>query len=163
MPARPTSIALAPEARRQLAADLFNHVWALLETDPRTDRQGERMIDAAHASRFFWEDIGEPVHHARGEWQISRVYATLGRAEPALHHARQCLAICEQHGIGDFDLAYAYEALARACALAGDPDAARRYRTQAHAAAEHVAERDDRTLLLSDLADLGATTIKERD
>ena len=42
------------------------------------------MLHAAHASRFHWGEVGEPVNFARGEWQISRVYAVLGRPEPAI-------------------------------------------------------------------------------
>jgi hypothetical protein len=156
MPARPTSIALEPADRKQLGIDLFNYVWTLLEKDDRTERESERMIDAAHASRFFWEQVGEPANHARGEWQISRAYAAVGRPESALHHARRCLSICEEHGIGDFDLAYAFEALARACAAAGDAEAADRYRKQAHQTAGQVADDEDRELLLSDLADLSS-------
>ena len=112
------------------------------------------MVDAAHASRFFWEQVGEPVNHARGEWQISRVYATVARAEPALYHARRCLEICEKHRIGGFDLAYAYEALARAHDLAGDRDLAVDDARRAYASAEGVTDDEDRELLLSDLASL---------
>src|SRR5437773_7978501 len=54
---------------------------------------------------------------AIGEWQISRVYAALGRPEPSLYHAERCLEICEAHKVGDFPFAYAYEALARAFAI----------------------------------------------
>ena len=154
MPARPPSIAVEPETQRKLGVQLFNYVWTLLEKGDRTEREGERMIDAAHASRFFWEEVGEPANHARGEWQIARAYATVGRAEPALHHARRCLELCEAHGLGDFDLAYAYEAMARAQALIGDADAAARYRKQAYEAVEEVADDEDRELLLSDLATL---------
>jgi DNA-binding transcriptional MerR regulator len=154
VPKRPTSISVEPEIRKKIASDLFNYVWTLLEKEDRSEREDDLMIDAAHASRFFWEEIGEPVNHARGEWQISRVYATLDRAEPALFHARRCLEICEEHGIGDFDLAYAYEALARAHGVAGEADAAVRYEAKARTAAERVEERDDRDLVVSDLETL---------
>ena len=86
-----------------LAADLFNHVWTLLETPHRTPEQDDEMLHAAHASRHHWGEIGQPANLARGEWQCSRVYAVLGRAEPALWHARRCLAIWKAKG---------YEALA---------------------------------------------------
>src|SRR5207248_10756027 len=119
-----------------------------------TERETDRMTNAAHASRFFWEDIGEPVHHARGEWQISRAYATARRAGPALYHAQRCLAICDEHGIGDFDLAYAFEALARAHGIAGDAQEAGQYRALAVEAAERIAEDDDRELLLNDVQTL---------
>jgi DNA-binding transcriptional MerR regulator len=154
MPARPTSVALEPEAQKSLGKELFNYVWTLLEKNDRTERESDRMIDAAHASRFFWEDVGEPVNHARGEWQISRAYATVQRPEPALHHAQRCLRLCEEHGLADFDLAYAYEAMARAHGLAGDNESAAGYAERAHGAAEQVADEDNRELVFSDLATL---------
>ena len=62
------------------------------------------------------------------------------RAEPALYHARRCLEICEANGIGDFDLAFAYEALARASAVAGDGEAARGYVDLARTARDGIVE-----------------------
>ena len=140
-----------PEVQRTLAADLFNYCWTLIEKPDRTERETDLMIDAAHASRFFWEDSGEPVNHARGEWQISRAYAVAGRSEPALHHAQRALEICERNGIGDFDLGYAYEALARAHSVAGRTDEARVWVDKARDVAAQVGDEDDRELLLSDL------------
>ena len=154
MPIRPTSVSLEPEVQRKIAVDLFNYTWTLLEKDDRSERDTDRMIDAAHASRFFWEDIGDPVHHARGEWQVSRAYAIAERGEPALYHAQRCLEICEENRIGDFDLAYAYEALARAHGVADEPEAAERYEARAREAGERIAEQDDRDLFFSDLKTL---------
>ena len=141
---------------RTLAADLFNGVWALLEKEDRTPAQDDRMLHMAHASRFHWEQVGTAANMARGEWQCSRVYAALRRPEPCLHHARRVLAICEEHGIGDWDLAFAHEALARANAVAGDRSAARASLADARAAAENIADPEDRALLESDLATIAA-------
>jgi tetratricopeptide (TPR) repeat protein len=137
---------------RLLAAQLFNETWRLLERGGRT-RDDDRMIHAAHASRYHWGQVltATPANLARGEWLISRVYAVLGRAEPALFHARRVLNVCQENGIGDFDLAFAYEALARASAVAGDAARAREYTDQALAAAEDVADDEDRDLVLADL------------
>jgi hypothetical protein len=151
MSERPESVAMDPEVQRTLAADLFNYCWTLIEQEERTHRETELMISAAHASRFFWEEVGEPVNRARGDWQISRAYAVAGRAEPALHHAQLSLEACEREGIGDFDLAYAYEALARANSVAGRVDEARAWVEKAQEVAAQVADEDDRNLLLSDL------------
>jgi hypothetical protein len=151
---RPSSISLDPELQRTAAVDLFNYTWTLLEKPNRSTRDNDLMIDAAHASRFLWEDIGDPVNHARGEWQISRVYAVVERSEPALYHARRCLEICEGHDIGDFDLAYAYEALARAHTVAGDGDAAARHLAKAQEAGEDIADPEDREHFMDDLAEL---------
>src|SRR5579875_2643259 len=111
MPRRPTSISLEPERQRALAAELFNHVWTLMETEERTPRQTQMMIAAAYASRFFWDEIGEPFRLARGEWQIARACAIAGRPAEALDHAQACLDLCQEHGLGAFDVGCAHEAL----------------------------------------------------
>ena len=154
MPIRPSDISLEPSLRRQAAVDLFNYTWTMLEKPERTAGETERMIHAAHASRYFWEDAGGPLEHARGEWQLARVYAVGGRGEPALHHARRCLALCEEHGIGDFDLAFAHEAMARAAAVAGNRQAAADHARLAREAAAAIAGDDDRETVLADLATL---------
>ena len=154
MPIRPTSVALDPQVRRKAAVDLFNYTWTLLEKPDRTERESDLMIHATHASRFFWEEIGEPLNHARGEWQVARVYAVLARPEPALFHARRCLQIVEEHGLGDFDLACGYEALARAHAVAGELEAARRYEREGREAARRIEDADERDVVLGDLDSL---------
>ena len=107
---------------RQLGVDLFNEVWRLM----RSREDDDRMIHAAHASRYHWGEAPEckPENLARGEWQISRVYTVAGLPESALRHGLRCLDHCEANGLTDWDLAYAYEAVARAYAVAGkDPEA----------------------------------------
>jgi len=145
------SIEMEPTEERSLAAGLFNETWSLLERTERTTADDDRMVHAAHASRFHWGNVGEPVKLAIGEWQISRVYAVLGRAEPSLHHANRSLQLCEEHGIRDFSLAYAYEALARAHLVAGDRTEAARYTELARRAGQTIAEEEDRELLTQDL------------
>ncbi len=151
---RPKDIPLEPGEQRKLGSHLFNFVWTLLEKHDRSERETDRMIDAAHASRLFWENVGGPVEHARGEWQISRAYASAGQADNARHHAERCLELCESSGVGGFDLAYAYEALARAAALSGDSDAVTLYRARAQEVAAEVADLEERELILGDLMTL---------
>ncbi len=85
---------MTPEEERKLAVILFNRVWELMETDPRTPEENDELIHAAHASRYHWGNVGEPANSARGEWQCSRMYTLLGRADAALWHAQRCLEIC---------------------------------------------------------------------
>jgi hypothetical protein len=147
---------VTPEEERQLAVDLFNRTWSLMEADGRTAEQEDELVHAAHASRNHWAAVGTPANLARGEWQLSRVYTVLGRAEPALHHARRCLAYCEANPgtLEDWDLPYAHEALARAHALAGEADEAGRHAAQARELAARVADAEDREHLEADLATL---------
>jgi DNA-binding transcriptional MerR regulator len=151
----PTAIGLDAAARRQLAVDLFNHVWTLLEIPHRTADQDDEMLHAAHASRYHWGEVGNAANRARGEWQCSRVYSVLGRAEPAIHHARRCLELCETNLLRDWDLAAAWEAIARASLVAGDGDALRRALREARVALEGIADAEDRRLIESDLDQLG--------
>ncbi len=116
------------EGHRKFAADLFNLTWKYLEKTERTPEDVDTMINATHASRYHWSIVGDAQNLAIGEWQISRVYAVLDRPEAARYHAERCLAVCVANGIGDFSLAYAYEALARAAAIAGDKESAARYK-----------------------------------
>jgi DNA-binding transcriptional MerR regulator len=150
---------LTAEQHRRLGIDLFNFTWTLLERPVRTPAEMDTMIHAAHASRYHWGEAvtrgaekSIPANLARGEWQCSRVYAALGRPEAALWHARRVLEICESNGIGDWDLAFAYEALARASRVAGDTAAVEQWLEKARAAGDDIAEQEDRDLLLSDLA-----------
>jgi hypothetical protein len=144
--------ALEPKTERQLAVSLFNYVWTLIEQSDRTRAQDDAMLHAAHASRHHWAQVGGPENLARGEWQVSRVYCVLQRGEPALFHARRCLELCQEHGIGDWDLAFAYEALARASAVADDAAGRDRYLAEARAAGEAIKDAADRELLENDLA-----------
>ena len=140
---------------RELGIELFNRTWALLE-DP--DRDPDEVLHCAHASAYHWMQGGGTVaNRARSEWQCSRVYSVLGRPEPALHHAQRCLELCESapDEIEEFDLPFAYEALARANAVAGNEAEAHEWLARARAAGERIADEDDRVLLESDLASIG--------
>ena len=155
-----TSVELDAPTQRQLAVDLYNSVWTLVEKADRSPTETDELIHRAHASRWHWARVGAEVNLARGEWLCSRVYATLGRGEPALWHARRCVEINE--AIGDdggreaWDLAAAYEAMARASFTAGDFASGALWKAKAVAALAEVADADDREPIAQDLATLPA-------
>jgi hypothetical protein len=141
----------AQDLHRKLAADLFNRTWDLLDKEDRTPEEADAMIHAAHASRHHWGEIGTPLEFARGEWQISRVYSVLQHPEAALYHAQRSLDLCLANQIGDFDLAFAYEALARAHAVAGDRAQSGEYIELAMKAANEIADEGNREYLEGEL------------
>ena len=146
---------LSPAERRshrKLAASCFNRTWTLLLKKRRSRADDLDMIHTAHASRYHWGLVGKPINLAIGEWQISRVYATLRRPEPSLYHAKRSLEVCRSHGIRDFPLAFAYEALARAYAVAGDARGMKRFLGHARATAKTIKDEEDRKVLFDDLA-----------
>ena len=149
-----TAAVLDREAERRLAAELFNQTWRLLELPSRTPEQDDEMMHCAHPSRYHWGRVGQPVHLGRGEWQVSRVYAVLGRGEPAAFHASRCLAIAQAFHLSAFDLAEAYEALARAALVRGDRPEAKRFADEARRAGAGVTDAEDFRIFSGDLATL---------
>jgi hypothetical protein len=145
---------LDPATHRRLGVDLYNATWTLIENAERSPAETDEMIHSAHASRWHWARVGEPVNLARGEWLCSRVYATLGRGEPALWHARRCVEILEENGVADWDIAAAYEAMARASFVAGDPASGALWKANATAALDGISDVDDREPIVQDIATL---------
>ena len=132
----------------ELGSQLYNKTWKLFGGDP------DALIHTAHASAYHWmAEGGTAANRARSEWLCARVYSELGRAEPALHHARRCLELVESDpaAMADWDLAAAYEALARAHAVAGDAAEAERYRGLGFEAVSQVANAADGEHIAADL------------
>ena len=82
----------------------------------------------------------------------------LDRPQAAIYHAQRCLTICQDNGIGDFDIAFAYEALARAYAVAGDPAESQEYVKLAEQAAEQIEEQDNKDYFLGELGTVAGIT-----
>jgi hypothetical protein len=134
---------------RQLALELREGTWQLLAATNRSADQDDRMIHMAHASAHHWRQCDDLVEAVRGEWLCSRVYSTLRRCEPALHHGRRALALCRDHAITGPDRAYAHEALARAHAILGNAEVAQ---AQAEQALAVPLADDERAALVRELA-----------
>lgn len=140
------------EWHRMQAVEANNSVWELLEKPSRSGADDEEMLQRAYASRYHWaRAVGRgPANVARGAWLVSRVQRDLGQASLALRYADECLAVCEAHGLGDVDLAYAHEARAKALRPLGrDEEALVAWQT---ARSVPVAGAEDRAHVEADLA-----------
>jgi hypothetical protein len=131
---------------RQLGVDLYNDAWRLLEKE-RTPEEDDELLHQVHASTYHWLKAPEcePKNRARGEWICSRAYAVVGFGEPALRHAEKCLAIVEANpgNMDEFDLPFAYEALARAHRVGGAGDQAERYERLARKTGALMTDAED--------------------
>ncbi len=138
---------------RQLGVDLYNHTWTLLEQKDRTRDDDDEMLNATYASAYHWSHAAEagPQNAARSHWQISRVNSVLGRGEAALYHAERCLGLCTENGIGDWDIAAAYEGVARAHKVAGNDAEFRRNLELGREALAQIADEEDREHIAEDL------------
>ena len=140
------------EIHRKFAIESFNSTWDLLDKTDRSQEEDLKMIQLTHVSRFHWGEIGVPMNFARGDWQISRVYAVLGFGEVAFKYAESSMKHCKKNNIGDFDLAFACEALARASAVSGDTQKVEKYFQLAKNAGDEIEKEEDRAYFLKELS-----------
>lgn len=136
---------------KKLAVDCFNGTWELIEKTERNEADTLKMIHMAHASRYHWSDIGTPTEWSRGEWQISRVYSLANLGESALYHGKHALKYCLENDIADFDLAFAYEAIARAYAVIGNDVEKQIYLAKANAASVGIEKQANRDYFMTEL------------
>ncbi len=134
---------------KKYAIELNHSVWTLLGKANRTLEENAAMLHTAHASHMHWEATGTAVS-TRGEWLISHVYAVLNRPEAALYHAQRCLDLCQEPNVKDFDIAYGYEAMARAYALLGQREDYEKCLTLAQEAGERIQDPEDREIFFGD-------------
>jgi hypothetical protein len=137
---------------KEEAVKCFNATWDLIDKSDRTHDDEVNMIHMAHASRYHWGQIGTAVEFTRGEWQISRVYSLLSMGEGALFHAKEALRLCLNNSIGDFDLAFAYEAMARAHSVLGSESEKAAFIDKAKEAAKAIAEEGNREYVESEIS-----------
>jgi hypothetical protein len=129
---------------KQMAKELFNETWDLIDVRERSREQDCLMLHKAHASCYLWSLEGQMINNARGEWQVSHVYSVLSQGAAALLHAEYSLDICLKNNIAGLDLAFGYEAVARAYALLGKRELTEQYKQRALAACEHIEKQEDR-------------------
>ncbi len=141
-------------AHKFFAAHCFNSAWQLIDKADRTADDNEQMIHLAQASLWHWTQRTDCSDKSLsiGYWQASRVYALVGEVENARKYAQLCLDKTPQDE--PFYLGYAYEALARAAAIAGKPDKVKRYLAEARQYAERVTDEEEKKGLVSDLKTL---------
>ncbi|WP_017379415.1 hypothetical protein [Paenisporosarcina sp. TG-14] len=137
---------------RKWAVQLFNETWDLIEKKERTSDEDSQMLEKAYASLYHWRQIGKKLNLARGYWQVSRVHAILSQGEAAYFYGIAGFELCEAEDFGDFDLAFAYESLARAEKCRGNFESMSTWFERGQIAAENIVKEDDKKYFLSELA-----------
>jgi hypothetical protein len=135
---------------RQLAVNLFNQTWEYLDKQ-RTADEDYQMVLIAHASCYHWSQCGTELEQARGEWLISRVHSVLKQGSIALWHAQRSLDLCINNGFGGFDLAFGYEAVARAYACLGVQAEMNDSLQAAITTAQAITDADDKDYTLGEI------------
>lgn len=127
--------------------------WKLLDKKDRNEKDNARMINFANASIYHWRKSPKykPVNEQRGQWIISHVYAILGNGEEALIYAEETLRLTEKHRFKDFDLAYAYESMARAYAASGNKIECENWWKKSRKAGNLISDNEDKKIFDGDL------------
>lgn len=136
------------KAHRWFAVEYNNAVWNLLERSDRSDEENEQMIHSAHASLIHWLEVGGPINALRAYYLLTNAYAAAGDGPSAVRYGERSMAMKEEspEGLADWDIAFIYDAVARAHAAAGNPDRARELRDLAQEAGEAIADEEDRKI-----------------
>ena len=140
------------EANRFFAVNFHGMTWDLLEKSNRSADDDEKLIDYAHSSLAHWRKAGKEINLQRGFWLLSRVYTILKQPDPALKYAKRCQQITLEfpNQMEDFDVAFAYEALARSFALAGDSREFQKNNLLAEETGKSIKEKGDREVFEND-------------
>lgn len=144
------------QAHKHFSTACFNQAWDLIDKAARSAEEDEEMLRLSLVSTWHWsqrEDC-EPSNLSVGYWQTSRIHAILGRPDEARRYALRALESAQPEGTDPFYLAYAYEALARAEALAGNAEELESALEMAHQTAERIEDTDSQAILLDDLASI---------
>ena len=141
----------AGEWHRAQGIECNNSTWEMVEAE-RTPDHDEEMLRRAYASTYHWARAARrtPANEARGAWLLAKVQLLAGQPQLSLRYADRCLELCNQHGLVDFDLAYAHEARARALKTLGDDIAAGE--SWELAKSVPIADAEDQAILDADLA-----------
>ena len=120
--------------------------WNLLGKENRDEKDNVRMINFAKSSLYHWKKSPkfELVNEQRGQWLISRIFAVLSNGNEAISYAQETLRLTEEHGFKDFDLAYAYESMARAHAVSGNKEKYKEFWEKAREAGDLIAGKEDK-------------------
>lgn len=139
------------EFHKKIAVETNNQIWPVLDAENPTEAELEKALHMAYASRYHWSEIGTAVNAVRAEYMIARVYSAMKRGEPALFHARRCLDIAKESDIEDWDLAFAYEVMARAYSVAGNKTECKKYHELAQNAINEVKGPEDKKICQGEL------------
>ncbi|MEI8239565.1 MAG: SRPBCC domain-containing protein [Actinomycetota bacterium] len=145
------SVDPAADWHRAQGIETNNAMWDLLDAEPSAERD-EELLRHAYASAYHWQRAARrgPENEIRASYMLSKAHWKVGLAERALHYADRCLAMCSEHGVADFDLAYGHEMRARSLKVLGrHAEAVAEWQRALDTA---VADPEDKAIVDADLA-----------
>jgi hypothetical protein len=140
---------------RELATQLFNRCWELLESTRNPDDDVE-LLTAAFSSRFHWLSVGATEQWIVSDWMVARAAAATGDAGLSVRFAERAHAAAQENEVPDWLVASTAEGVARAYAASGDVEAFNNWSALAARLVDVIADPDDKTLIASQLSEIQA-------
>jgi len=140
---------------RELATQLFNRCWELLESTRNPDDDVE-LLTAAFSSRFHWLSVGTTEQWIVSDWMVARAAAATGDATLAVRFAERAHSAAQENEVPDWLVASTAEGVARAYAVGGDVEAFNNWSALAARLVEVIADPEDKTLIASQLSEIQA-------
>lgn len=137
---------------RTIAVNAFNKTWDYIDKKDKTPKDIEEMISLAFESKDNWIKAGGTIlNEVRSDWMISHVYSLTNNGEKALEYAILCYDKTVKNDINDFDLVFAYEAMAFAHKVLGNAEKSNEYLKQGYESIEQVEKQGDKDYCKSQL------------
>jgi hypothetical protein len=138
---------------RELATQLFNRCWDLLESTRDADDDVE-LLTSAFSSRFHWLGVGDTEQWIVSDWMVARAAAATGDGELALRFAKRAHSVAQENEIPDWLIASTAEGVARAYAVTGDVEEFNNWSALAARLIGVIADPEDKALIASQMAEI---------
>lgn len=138
---------------RELATQLYNRCWELLESTRDADGDVE-LLTVALSARYHWLNAGELEQWIVSDWMVARVAAALGDGALALRFAQRAHAAAQDNEVPDWLVASTAEGVARAYATTGNVEEFNNYAALATRLIDVIADPEDKSLIVSQFAEI---------
>lgn len=138
---------------RELAAQLYNRCWELLESTRDADGDVE-LLTIAFSSRYHWLNAGGIEQWIASDWMVARVASALGDGALALRFAKRAHGAAQDNEVPDWLLASTAEGVARAYATTGNVEEFNNYAALATRLIDVIADPEDKSLIASQFAEI---------
>jgi hypothetical protein len=138
---------------RELAAQLYNRCWELLESTRDADGDVE-LLTIAFSSRYHWLNAGGIEQWIASDWMVARVASALGDGALALRFAKRAHDAAQDNEVPDWLLASTAEGVARAYATTGNVEEFNNYAALATRLIDVIADPEDKSLIASQFAEI---------
>jgi hypothetical protein len=138
-----------PKWRRRLGSGANNRAWTLSEQLSRTREEDDEMLNAAHASAYFWSTVGNEQNAALAHLLLGQVHALLGGAALAARYSKSASEFFTGRDSEPWELALSHAIAANAAHCSGD---ARSHQTEYAAALraiETIADAEEKEIVLA--------------